>query len=114
MLEDLAKRGLLNSTLVVWMGDFGRTPYISKPWASRDHWPHAFTILLAGAGIRAGEIYGQTDRHAAEVVDKPVSPADLTATIFDALGIDPQQSIRAADGKPHLLSAGRVVPEWFA
>jgi uncharacterized protein DUF1501 len=95
------------------MGDFGRTPYISKPWTSRDHWPHAFTILLAGAGVRAGEIYGQTDRHAAEVVENPVSPADLTATIFDALGVNPQQSISVADGAVHRLSTGRVVQEWF-
>jgi hypothetical protein len=114
LLDDLAVRGLLETTLVVWMGDFGRTPYISKPWASRDHWPHAFTILLAGAGVRAGEIYGQTDRLAAEVVEKPVSPADLTATIFAALGVDPQQTIPAADGSPHRLSTGRVVHEWFA
>jgi hypothetical protein len=113
LLDDLAARGLLESTLVVWMGDFGRTPYISKPWASRDHWPHAFTILLAGASVRGGEIYGQTDRHAAEVTDKPVSPADVTATIFAALGVAPEQTISAADGTLHRLSTGRVVEEWF-
>ena len=114
LLEDLAQRGLLESTLVVWMGDFGRTPYISKPWASRDHWPHAFTILLAGAGVRGGGVYGATDQHAAEVTDLPVSPADLTATLFAALGIDPAQSIPAADGRPHRLSTGRAVSDWFA
>jgi hypothetical protein len=114
LIDDLAARGLLESTLVVWMGDFGRTPYISKPWASRDHWPNAFTILLAGAGVRAGEIYGQTDRHAAEVIDQPVSPADLTATIFAALGVDPRATIPAANGAAHQLSIGRVVNEWFA
>jgi len=114
LLADLAERGLLESTLVVWMGDFGRTPYISKPWASRDHWPHAFTILLAGAGVRAGEIYGQTDHHAAEVAEKPVSPADLTATIFAALGLDPHQTVPAANGAPHRLSIGRVIDDWFA
>jgi hypothetical protein len=113
LLEDLASRGLLESTLVVWMGDFGRTPYISKPWASRDHWPHAFTVLLAGAGIRAGEIYSQTDRYAGEVVDKPVSPADLTATIFETLGVDPRSTIPSARGQRHVLSLGRVVAEWF-
>ncbi len=113
LLEDLAQRGLLESTLVVWMGDFGRTPYISKPWASRDHWPHAFTVLLAGAGTRAGEIYGQTDRHAAQVIDKPVSPADLTATIFAALGVDPGRTIPTAAGSRHQLSTGRVIDDWF-
>lgn len=114
LLDDLAARGLLETTLVVWMGDFGRTPYISKPWASRDHWPHAFTVLLAGAGTRAGEIYGATDKHAAEVTDKPVSPADLTATIIDALGVDPHQTIPDASGQPHRLSTGRVMSDWFA
>jgi len=114
LLEDLAQRGVLETTLVIWMGDFGRTPFISKPWASRDHWPHAFTILLAGAGARAGEIFGQTDRHAAEVIENPVSPADLTATVCHALGVDPAQTIPAADGRPHRLSTGRVIHEWFA
>ena len=113
LLEDLHQTGLLESTLVVWMGEFGRTPYISRPWASRDHWPAAFTILLAGGGIRGGTIYGQTDKHAAEVIDNPVSPADITATIFDALGVDPALSILSARGQPHRLSQGRVVREWF-
>jgi Protein of unknown function (DUF1501) len=113
LLDDLADRGLLQSTLVIWMGDFGRTPYISKPWASRDHWPHAFTVLLAGAGVRAGEIYGETDRHAAEVINKPVSPADLTATVFASLGVDPGQSILAATNETHRLSHGRMMHEWF-
>ena len=114
LLEDLAQRGLLETTLVVWMGDFGRTPTISKPWASRDHWPHAFTILLAGGGTRGGEIYGKTDKHAAEVTEKPVSPADITATLFDALGINPAAAVPTPAGKSHPLSTGRVVREWFA
>ncbi|MGI8981007.1 MAG: DUF1501 domain-containing protein [Pirellulaceae bacterium] len=113
LIEDLAQRGLLESTLVVWMGDFGRTPTISKPWASRDHWPHAFTILLAGGGTRGGEVYGRTDKQAAEVVDKPVSPADITATLFAALGVDPASAIATAAGKLHRLSSGKVVSEWF-
>ena len=113
LIEDLAQRGLLESTLVVWMGDFGRTPTISKPWASRDHWPHAFTILLSGGGTRGGEIYGRTDKHAAEVVDLPVSPGDITATLFAALGLDPASTISTTAGKPHRLSTGRVVNEWF-
>jgi Protein of unknown function (DUF1501) len=114
LVDDLASRCLLDSTLVVWTGEFGRTPVISKPWASRDHWPHAFTFLLAGAGVRAGDIYGRTDKHAAEVLDDPVSPADLTATILSALGVDPAKSIPAANGRPHVLSTGRTIAEWFA
>lgn len=113
LLSDLDERGLLDETLIIWMGDFGRTPRISTPWASRDHWPHAFTILLAGAGVRAGAVYGRTDRHAAYVDEAPVSPADLTATIFDALGIDAHAVVTSAGGTAHQISQGRIVREWF-
>ncbi len=113
LLSDLAERGLLDETLVVWMGEFGRTPLISRPWASRDHWPHAYTILLAGAGIRGGEIYGRTDRHAAYVEEQPVSPADVTATIFDALGVPYNASVPALNGTRHRLSSGQPVRAWF-
>lgn len=106
LLDDLAQCGLLDETLVVWMGDFGRTPRISKPWGSRDHWPNANTVLLAGAGLPGGRIFGATDRHAAEVVADPVSPGDLTATILDALGVDPHQVVADAHGRPHRLSPG--------
>lgn len=114
LLSDLGERGMLDETLVVWMGDFGRTPYISRPWASRDHWPFAFTVLLAGAGVKAGSVLGATDRLAAQVTDHPVSPADLTATMLWALGVDPGQSVPAAHGKPHRLSLGRPLTECFA
>lgn len=114
LLDDLHQRGLLDETLVVWMGDFGRTPRISKPWASRDHWPHAFTVLAAGAGIRGGSIFGRTDDHAAYVTDDPVSPADLTATIFDALGIAPHATVHDTAGRPHTLSSGRPLHELFS
>lgn len=114
LIDDLAERGLLSETLVVWMGDFGRTPSISRPWASRDHWPFAFSLLLAGGGLKAGEVFGSTDKHAAEVVDDPITPADLTATILEALGIDPATSIADAQGRPHRLSPGRIQQSWFA
>ncbi len=104
---DLSDRGLLNDTLVIWMGDFGRTPKIDKKYASRDHWPHAFTVLFAGAGLPGGAVYGRTDRHAALVEESPVSPADLTATIFDALGVDPSATVPRQHGGPHVLSIGR-------
>jgi len=113
LLDDLQQRGMLAETLVVWMGDFGRTPYISKPWASRDHWPHAFTVLLAGAQIRGGTIYGRTDDRAAEVTDLPVTPADLTATILDSLGVNPATTVRTRRGSLHRLSTGRVLAELF-
>jgi len=114
LLDDLHQRGLLGETLVVWMGDFGRTPYISKPWASRDHWPHAFTVLLAGAGMRAGTIYGRTDKHAAEVEDSPVTPADLIATILDALGVPPETNVATLRNANHRLSHGRVLRALFS
>ncbi|HQU45244.1 MAG TPA: DUF1501 domain-containing protein [Pirellulales bacterium] len=107
LLSDLAERGLLDETLVVWMGDFGRTPKIDKKYASRDHWPFAFTVVLAGAGLPGGAIYGRTDRHAAHVLEHPVSPADLTATIYSTLGVDPQTAIRDARGRVYPISHGR-------
>jgi hypothetical protein len=114
LLEDLQQRGLLDETLVVWMGDFGRTPRITKPWASRDHWPYAFSILMAGAGVRRGAVYGATDAQAAYVTADPISPADLTATIFDALGVDHRALVRNQAGQPHRISTGRPVRELFA
>ncbi len=113
LLADLHDRGLLDETLVVWMGEFGRTPRINQQWASRDHWPHAYTVLLAGAGTRGGSVFGQTDRYAEQVTDDPVSPADLTATIFQSLGIDPRTEVPAADGTPYRITTGRPVDAIF-
>lgn len=94
-LDDLAERGLLETTLVVATGEFGRTPRIGQrvqnamtQKTGRDHWPHAFTVLLAGGGVRGGQVHGATDRFGAYVKDDPVSPADLSATILYHLGID--------------------------
>src|SRR5262249_20527115 len=75
LLEDLQDRGLLETTLVVWMGDFGRTPLINSD-AGRDHWPHCYTMVLAGGGIRGGQYYGSSDRTGAYPRDNPVTPAD--------------------------------------
>lgn len=95
LIEDLRIRGLLETTLVVVTGEFGRTPRIGQvvqngmtAKSGRDHWPHAFTILLAGGGVRGGQAYGETNPIGAYVKDRPVSPADLTATILYHLGID--------------------------
>ena len=108
LLDDLHARGLIDETLVVWMGDFGRTPYISQ-FGSRDHWPNANTVLLAGAGLPRGYVFGATDREGAEVTENPVSPADLTATIFALLGVDPASEIREPNGRPHPISTGTPV-----
>lgn len=95
-LEDLHERGLLDTTLVVAVGEFGRTPRLGQFSQSsntrktgRDHWPNAFTALLAGGGVRGGQVYGSTNAHGAFVEDDPVTPADLAATVLYHLGIDP-------------------------
>ncbi|MFO0880270.1 MAG: DUF1501 domain-containing protein [Gemmataceae bacterium] len=106
LLLDLEQRGLLDETLVVWMGDFGRTPRINRQFASRDHWPGANTVLLAGAGIPRGAVVGRTDSLAAEPVDAPVSPADLTATILAQLGIRHRQVLTPPRGPAFPLSTG--------
>jgi uncharacterized protein (DUF1501 family) len=113
-VDDLHQRGLLSETLVLWMGDFGRTPRIDRKYASRDHWPHANTVLLAGAGVTGGAVYGRTDRHAAHVTEDPVSPADLTATVLDALGIDPRTTLHDGQGRPHVLSEGTPLRALFS
>jgi hypothetical protein len=89
LLQDLSERGLLQDTLIVWMGEVGRTPYINNR-AGRDHFIRAWTIVLAGGGVKGGVVYGQTDADGKEVKDKPVSEGDLFATIYTALGINPR------------------------
>lgn len=116
-VEDLHERGLLDTTLVVAVGEFGRTPRMGQFTQSnntrktgRDHWPHAFTALLAGGGVRGGQVYGATTTDAGYVTDKPVTPADLTATVLDHLGIDPGQYYQDEFQKQHnRLSPGRPV-----
>lgn len=110
LVDDLAKRGLLDDTLVVNTGEFGRTPRVNKD-AGRDHWPNAYTSVLAGGGVRGGLVYGETDRHGAEVLSHPVAPADLLATMWHQLGIDPATEIRDRLLRPHRVSDGRVLRE---
>jgi hypothetical protein len=105
LMEDLNSRGLLDETLVVVMSDFGRTPRINQT-AGRDHWSYCYSVLLAGAGIRGGTVYGQSDPHAAAVREKPVSPADICATIYRCLGIDPDMPIYDRLNRPHPVGGG--------
>lgn len=109
LLDDLQARGLLDDVLVVWMGEFGRTPLISKPWASRDHWPQANTILFAGGGVAGGSVVGRTDAKAGEVTDSPVSPADVTATLLAALGCDPRAEVHDRQGRPFAACDGTPI-----
>ncbi len=111
LLEDLSERGLLESTLVVWMGDFGRTPIINSD-GGRDHWPHCYSMVLAGGGIRGGQVIGESDKIGGEPWTRPVTPADIHATIFTALGYDPHKvTYSTTDGRPVPLSEGSVVRE---
>jgi hypothetical protein len=106
LLDDLHDRGLLDSTLVVWMGDFGRTPIINKD-AGRDHWPQCYSMILAGGGIRGGQVLGESDRTGAFPKDHPVTPADIHATVFTALGYDPHGiTYLSPEGRPFPLSEG--------
>jgi uncharacterized protein (DUF1501 family) len=108
LLQDMGDRGLLDETLVVCVGEIGRTPRFENRGSEdgRDHWSFCFPCVLAGAGIRGGIAYGQSDRDAAYPLERPVSPADLTATIFDAMGIDPHGTIEDRQGRPVPLAEG--------
>ncbi|MEP6671508.1 MAG: DUF1501 domain-containing protein [Chthoniobacter sp.] len=113
LLIDLEERGLLDTTLVVWMGEFGRTPNINKN-VSRDHWPMCYTTLLAGGGVKRGFVYGASDKQGAYPAENPVRPDDLAATIYAALGIDPHTELRSAAGRPVLAADGKPVTGIFA
>ncbi len=110
LLDDLADRGLLDSTLVVMVGEFGRSPKISNQ--GRDHWPACYSSLLAGAGIRGGMVYGTSDRQGGYVHDNPVSPERFGATLFRALGIDPGTRL-GRDGFTLPASVGQPVEDLF-
>jgi uncharacterized protein (DUF1501 family) len=100
LLEDMAQRGLLDETLVVCVGEMGRGPKPDTQAWGRGHWSYCFPALLAGAGIKGGITYGQSDKDAAYPADHPVSPGDLAATIFAALGIDPHGFIVDRQNRP--------------
>ncbi len=108
VLEDLAARGMLDDTLVVMMGEFGRTPRVNKN-AGRDHWAGAQSVMLAGAGTPAGTVYGSTDRDGGFPAEQPVSPADLTATILHLLGVPADLEVTDATGRLIRLSHGTRV-----
>jgi uncharacterized protein (DUF1501 family) len=110
LLEDLAVRGLLESTLVVLVGEFGRSPRVVK--AGRDHWPACYSALLAGAGVRGGLVYGASDAQGGYVRDRPVAPERFGATLFHALGVPPGTRL-GADGFTRPASGGEPILELF-
>lgn len=112
LLTDLEARGMLDETLVVWMGDMGRTPLINKS-AGRDHWSFCYSVVLAGGGIRGGQVHGASDRAAGYPASQPVSPADIAATIYHLLGIDPGTQVADQQGRPLTIASGEPVRALF-
>lgn len=112
LLGDLSDRGILDETLVVTMGEFGRTPKINRN-AGRDHWGHCGSVLFAGGGVRGGNIVGASDSIGAHPTDRPTSPADVVATIYHTLGINPTQFMHDQLNRPIPLSTGSVIGELF-
>jgi hypothetical protein len=113
-IRDMDERGTLQDTLVVCIGEFGRTPKINDK-AGRDHWGRAGSMLFAGAGVRGGNVIGATDKNGAYVTDRPVRPADVAWTIYDALGIDANRELMTPEGRPSfILTEGAPVRELYA
>lgn len=108
LLGDLGERGLLKETLVLVMGEFGRTPKLNTA-AGRDHWPRAFSVLLAGAGVKGGQVVGKSDARGESPAERPVTPTDLGRTIYTLLGIDPEREFITPDGRPVKVSGGGEV-----
>jgi len=113
LLLDLDERGLLSETLVIAVGEFGRTPKINEG-GGRDHWSGVFSAIYAGAGIRGGQVIGASDAHAAYPATRGWYPADLGATVYSALGIDPSSMIYDRVGRPSHVNAGRVIAPLYA
>ena len=116
LLEDLGRRGLLESTLVLSMGEFGRTPRMGQVTGDngtdatgRDHWPHCYSVLIAGGGVPGGAVVGKSDRHASYPLERPATPADLVATLYSALGLDPEAEIRDRLARPLPISRGEPI-----
>ncbi len=121
LLEDMHQRGMLEETLVVAMGEFGRTPKLGQITSSagaaasgRDHWPHCYTVLFAGGGVKPGFVHGASDRMAAYPQQDPVTPEDIAATIYTALGIDPETRIIDHLDRPHSVAIGTPIQALFA
>jgi uncharacterized protein (DUF1501 family) len=110
LLSDLKERGMLANTLVVWMGEFGRTPIINRT-AGRDHFPVAWSTVLAGASVKGGQAIGSTGKDGASVAERPVGVGDFLATVFTAVGVDPAKE-NLIDGRPiRLVKGGTAIEE---
>ncbi len=112
-IGDLQDRGLLETTLVICLGEFGRTPKINKD-AGRDHWPDCYSVLMAGGGLKQGVVFGASDRQAAYPDRDPIGPWDIAATCYHLLGIDPQAHLHDREQRPYRIADGRVVRDLIA
>ena len=114
LIGDLDQRGMLQDTMVLAMGEFGRTPKVNDK-AGRDHWGRAGSMLWAGAGVARGNVIGATDKNGAFVTDRPVRPADVAWTVYEALGIDPEKHLHTPEGRPvSILADGATIKELYA
>lgn len=105
LVTDLSERSLLDDTLVIAMGEFGRTPKLNSR-GGRDHWPRVFSVVLAGGGVQGGQVIGASDRVGESPRDNPITPNDLACTIYTLLGIDPDFELHTADGRPVQVNQG--------
>ena len=112
LVDDLAQRGTLDETLVVCMGEFGRTPKINAQ-GGRDHWGDCASVVLAGGGVKGGQVVGASDRIAAYPSEYPLDPADVQTTLYHCLGLDPRAEMHDRLGRPVPLSTGKVIGQLF-
>ena len=113
LVSDLSDRGLLDSTLVIAMGEFGRTPKINGT-GGRDHWPFCYSVVLAGGGVRGGTVFGASDKLGARPETDAVTPADLAATLFWRFGLDPRNEMIDLSGRPYKLADGQPIQAVFS
>jgi hypothetical protein len=114
LIADLEARGLLQDTLVLWMGEFGRSPQVGdRDGKGRGHWPDCYTVMMAGGGVRGGAIYGQSDAKGGYPASDPVGPEDIAATLYWALGIDPHSEVIDTQGRPLPISTGTPIRTLF-
>jgi uncharacterized protein (DUF1501 family) len=121
LIDDLKDRGLFDETLVVWTGEFGRTPKVGQRNSNagagadgRDHWPNCFTSVLAGGGIKGGQVYGASDQHAAYPASNAVQPVDLAATVYELLGVPPGLELHDPLGRPFVICPGQPLRQLYA
>ena len=112
LLADLEQRGMLDTTLVVWLTDFGRTPQINAA-SGRDHWATAASVVMAGVGVPGGSVVGRTDAEGGQPIDSPYYPEDVAATIYAKLGIPLDLMLRTPDGRPIRMNEGQPIREWM-